>query len=85
MSAFSASIKENISSMFRQATEQIEDYKVAFNENIDVLNSEITKILEQLDSDTKESEALKKRVKENQKLATWVAQKESEIRQLLTF
>ncbi len=85
MSAFSASIKENISSMFRQATEQIEDYKVAFNENIDVLNSEITKILEQLDLDTKESEALKKRVKENQELATWVAQKESEIRQLLTF
>lgn len=85
MSVFSASIKENISSMFRQSTEQIEDYKTAFNENIDTLDSEIAKILEQLDLDTKESEALEARVKENQELAAWVAGKESEIRQLLTF
>ena len=71
--------------MFRQSTEQIEDYKTAFNENIDTLDSEIAKILEQLDLDTKESEALEARVKENQELAAWVAGKESEIRQLLTF
>lgn len=85
MSVFSASIKENISSMFRQSEAQIEDYKVAFNENIDTLDGEITKILEQLDQDTKESESLEKRVKANQELAAWVAKKEEEIRQLLTF
>lgn len=85
MSVFSASIKENISSMFNQAEEQISDYKLAFNENIDTLDREITKILDQLDQDTKESESLEKRVKENRKLAAWVANKEAEIRQLLTF
>ena len=85
MSVFSASIKENISSMFNQAEEQISDYKLAFNENIDTLDREITKILDQLDQDTKESESLEKRVKENKKLAAWVANKEAEIRQLLTF
>lgn len=85
MSVFSASIKENISSMFSQSEEQISDYKVAFNENIDTLDEEITKILEQLDQDTQESESLEKRVKENKELAAWVAKKESEIRELLTF
>lgn len=85
MSVFSASIKENISNMFRQAEEQIEDYKVSFNENIDTLDNEITKILEQLDQDTKESKALEKRVKANKELAAWVAKKEIEIRQLLAF
>lgn len=85
MSVFSASIKENISSMFWQAENQIEDYKVLFNENIDTLDEEITKILEQLDQDTKESKSLEKRVKANKELAAWVAAKEAEIRQLLTF
>ena len=85
MTVFSASIKENISSMFSQSEEQISDYKVAFNENINTLDGEITKILEQLDQDTKESESLEKRVKENQELAAWVAKKEAEIRELLTF
>lgn len=85
MSVFSASIKENISSMFSQSEEQISDYKAAFNENIDTLEGEISKILEQLDQETKESEALEERVKENQELAAWVAKKEVEIRELLTF
>lgn len=85
MSVFSASIKENIRIMFEQAEEQIEDYKTLFNENIDTLDEEITKILEQLDQDTKESETLEKRVKANKELAAWVAAKEAEIRRLLTF
>jgi len=85
MSVFSASIKENISSMFRQSEQQIEEYKSAFNENIDMLDCEITKILEQLDLDTKESEVLEERVKKNRELSTWVTSKESRIRQLLTF
>ena len=85
MSVFSASIKENISSMFNQAEEQISDYKLAFNENIDTLEGEITKILDQLDQNTKESKSLEKRVKENKELAVWVANKEAEIRRLLTF
>lgn len=85
MSVFSASIKENISSMFNQAEEQISDYKLAFNENIDTLEGEITKILDQLDQNTKESKSLEKRVKENKELAAWVANKEAVIRRLLTF
>ena len=85
MSVFSNSIKINISSMFEQAEKQIKEYKKVFSENIDILDSEITKILEQLDKDTKKSEELEKRVKENQELASWVEQKEREIRELLTF
>lgn len=85
MSVFSANIKSNISSMFSQSTTQVEEYKAAFNDNIDTLKGEIKKILNDLDRDTKESETLEKRVKANQELAAWVEKKESEIRTLLTF
>lgn len=85
MSVFSSSIKENISNMFKQADEQIEEYKNTFNENIDTLDREITKILEQLEQDTKESKAIEERVEKNKELATWVANKEAEIHQLLSF
>ena len=85
MSVFSASIKENISSMFKQSGEQIEEYKAAFNDNIDNLNSEIGNILNKLDQDTRESEVLEKRVQENKELSAWVEGKEADIRTLLTF
>ncbi|MCD7828644.1 MAG: hypothetical protein LUG85_08965, partial [Clostridiales bacterium] len=85
MTMFSASIKDNISSMFRQSETQVKEYKDAFNENIDTLNNEIGKILKQLEQDTRESAALEQRVKNNQELSDWVAVKESEIRTLLTF
>ena len=85
MSIFSSSMKENISRMFRMATKQIEEYKLAFSENIDTLNNEIAKILEQLELSTKESEELEARVKENQAVASWVEEKEVQIRQLLKF
>lgn len=85
MSVFSSSIKDNISEMFRQSEEQIEDYKDTFNENIDALDNEISNILEQLDLDTAESEDLEDRVKENQELAAWVSEKETDIRELLSF
>ena len=71
--------------MFMQAEKQIDDYKKAFNENLDTLDIEITNILDQLDQDTKESEALEQRVKANQEMAVWVAKKEKEIRHLLAF
>lgn len=85
MSVFSSSIKDNISEMFRQSEEQIEAYKDTFNENIDALDNEISNILEQLDLDTAESEDLEDRVKENQELAAWVSEKETDIRELLSF
>lgn len=85
MSSFSSSIKRNISDMFKQANEQVEEYKAVFNENIDTLNTEITNILEKLDSDTKESSVLEKRVKENQALANWFNEKDKAIRQVLEF
>lgn len=85
MSVFSNSIKENISSMFGQAEKQIEEYKKMFNNNIDVLGNEISKILEQLDKDTQKSDELKKRVEANQELAFWVSEKEREINELLRF
>lgn len=85
MSVFSASIKDNISSMFKQSSKQVEEYKSAFNDNIDTLSSEIENILNKLDQDTKESKTLEQRVKENKEIAAWVASKESDIRTLLTF
>lgn len=85
MTIFSISMKENISDMFRQAMVQIEEYKSAFSENIDTLNIEIAKILEELDRNTQKSEELERRVKENRALASWVGEKETRIRELLTF
>lgn len=85
MSAFSASIKSNINSMFLQSDEQIQEYKTAFNDNIDTLNEEIGNILNELDESIKESKDLEKRVKKNKELARWVDEKEEKIRTLLTF
>jgi len=85
MSSFSSSIKRNISDMFKQANDQVEEYKTVFNENIDLLNTEITNILEKLDYDTKESSILEERVKENQTLANWFNEKDKAIRQVLEF
>ena len=85
LSEFSASIKDNISNMFSEAEMQIEEYKETFNENIDALNEEIGKILKQLDSDTKEKNAIEQRVNKNKDMAKWVDKKESEIKTLLTF
>lgn len=85
MSSFSSSIKRNISDMFKQANDQVEEYKTVFNENIDLLNTEITNILEKLDSDTKESSVLEERVKENQELAKWFNKKDKAIRKVLEF
>lgn len=85
MTGFSKSMKENISNVFRQAAQQVEDYKSVFYKNIDILDKEITKILEKLDMDTKESVELEIRVKENEELAAWVTRKEEKIRQLLMF
>ena len=50
-----------------------------------ILNTEITNILEKLDSDTKESSVLEERVKENQTLANWFNEKDKAIRQVLEF
>lgn len=71
--------------MFKQSSKQVEEYKSAFNDNIDTLSSEIENILNKLDQDTKESKTLEQRVKENKEIAAWVASKESDIRTLLTF
>ena len=85
MSVFAASIKENISSMFSQSLQQIEEYKMAFYENIDTLDCKIGDMLNELEQSTRESEALEKKVKENRAMAEWIGNKEREIQTLLTF
>ena len=85
MSVFSASIKENISSMFKQSEIQIDEYKKIFNDNIDTLNIEIESILNKLAENTKESETIEKKVRENKELAAWIENKEAVIKTLLTF
>ena len=85
MDDFAESLKNNISNMFVQANKQMEEYKEAFNSNIDGLKSEIEKILFELSEETKQSEVLKEEVEKNRKKANWVAQEEEKIRNLLTF
>ena len=85
MSVFSASIKDNISEMFRLSREQIEDYKNAFNENIDSLEKEISNIIDQLELDTAEKGILEERLKENQELYGFVREIEKDINELLLF
>ncbi len=85
MTMFAKSIKENISSIFRQSEEQVEEYKTVFYDNIDTLSSEIDNILNRLKEDTKESKELEKRVEKNKEIAAWVENKEEEIKTLLMF
>ena len=85
MIPFTASINQNINNMFKQADEQISEYKEIFENNINSLHEEITKILYELDARTKQSDALEERVKENRELATWVENEQNKIRMLLTF
>ena len=85
MTGFLSSIKENIHTVFEQAYDQIEEYKNAFNDNIDTLNNEIDRILAELDKSTAESGNLEQRVKENKELSKWVRDKETRIKTLLDF
>lgn len=85
MTGFSSSIKENIHTVFEQAYDQIEEYKNAFNDNIDTLNNEIDRILDELDKSTAELGNLEQRVKENKELSKWVRDKETRIKTLLDF
>lgn len=85
MAGFSGSMKENIHTVFEQAYDQIEEYKNAFNDNIDMLNNEIDKILAELDKSTDESGNLEQKLKENKKLSKWVRDKETRIKTLLDF
>ena len=85
MTGFSSSIKENIHTVFEQAYDQIEEYKNAFNDNIDTLDNEIDRILDELDKSTAELGDLEQRVKENKKLSKWVRDKETRIKTLLDF
>lgn len=85
MTGFSASMKENIHTVFEQAYDQIEEYKNAFKDNIDTLDNEIDRILAELDKSTAESGNLEQRVKENEELSKWVRDKETRIKTLLDF
>ena len=85
MNTFSSSIKDNISQMFVQSNLQIDEYKKAFNDNIDTLQNEIFKLLNELETKMKQSDEILKRVENNKELADWIAEKEEKIRTLLTF
>lgn len=56
MNAFTESIKDNIAKLFAEANKQVSSYKNIFVKNIDSLNNEITKILNELDEQTKTEE-----------------------------
>ncbi|SDB13866.1 dynamin family protein [Butyrivibrio sp. INlla16] len=85
MGTFSKSIKGNIKEMFNQADKQMADYKKTFIENVDNLDAEIERILQELEDSTAESKAIEKRVENNEQLSEWVSHKEEEIRTLLSF
>lgn len=85
MTVFKGSLQENIRSIYRQSETQIEEYKDNFKENIDSLNKEIQKILDELEEKTKTSEALKADVEKSRELANWVEQMENRIKTLLAF
>lgn len=85
MGVFTGSMKDNIHNIYRQSEAQIEEYKDNFKENIDSLNKEIRKILDELEEKTKTSEALKADVEKNRELADWVEKTENRIKTLLAF
>lgn len=85
MNAFTESIKDNIAKLFAEANKQVSSYKNIFVKNIDSLNNEITKILNELDEQTKTEESIKLRVDNNKEMLCWVMTMEEKIRTLLEF
>ena len=85
MNAFTESIKDNIAKLFEEANKQVTSYKNIFVKNIDSLNNEITKILNELDEQTKTEESIKSRVDKNKEMLCWVMTMEEKIRTLLEF
>ena len=85
LSEFSASIKENVGNMYDQAFEQVEEYKKAFKDNIDVLDAEIRKILDELEQSTRDEKELSRRVEENKEIAAWFKEQEDRINKVLAF
>lgn len=83
MSQISKSMKENINALFEQAQSQIEEYKKAFTKNIDDLDGEIAKILEELKRKTQQQDEIWERVQANMELADWVTDNVEKIRKVL--
>lgn len=85
MTVFNSTMKSNVEEMYIQAGLQVEKYKGAFNNNIDMLDMEISKMIEELDSRTKESEILNEQLSVNTKKVEWVEKMDKNIRNLLVF
>lgn len=85
LGSFKISMRDNISSTFDQAYNQVEEYKKLFITNIDTLDSEIKSILDKLDRDTKESATLEEKVQKSIVLADWANDMDKSIRTLLNF
>lgn len=85
LGSFRISMRDNISSTFDQAYDQVKEYKKLFITNIDTLDSEIKSILDKLDKDTKESATLEEKVQKSIALADWANDMDNSIRTLLNF
>lgn len=76
---------KNIEIIYDQAIKKVEEYKTIFEKNLDNLDEEIRKVLNQLSEDIKESQVIEQRVKKNKELAQWLEDRENEIRKVLIF
>lgn len=85
MGSFSTSIKENIQNLFNQSYKQIEEYKRVFISNIDNLDDEIRKNIQELKVVTREKDALRDKVEHDRELKQWIEDIEMQINTLLTF
>ena len=84
LTEFASALKCNIVYIFAQADEQIALYKESFNTNIDRLDERIQDILQQLEDDTAQSEALAKKVEADKAIFEWISQTEARISTLLS-
>lgn len=85
MMEFSRQMGENIDVVFASAEAQVGDYKKTFEENIDTLKEEITKILHELDSYTEQFNTLEKQIEINAELSRWEEEQENKIKRILSF
>lgn len=80
---FGEKLYENIEQMFSKADTQIYEYKRTFQKNINELHEEIERILNQLKTDTENSNNMEKCLTKNEELYEWASNKENAIKYLL--
>lgn len=85
MAPFKRKMSDNIESMFEQAQDQLSEYKINFRENINTVNTEIDRILDEMEKNIRNYEQLKETVEAEKEKAAFAEEKTRQLENVIKF